>query len=543
MARNKPLIYLSVAVVVATTIGVAPSEGKNQALEIIKYFNPIPEKNAYLNQSQDRIIKKKKFKVADIPGAQPVANREIGLFAQVTPAQIQDQALITKLLDDPKVNGLSAILPWRMLQTDEDTFNWKPVDELLKLCSARKKTLILRVSTCGIDNSAVSDTPDWVLSDAEVKSVEYIGTDGKPHKMPIYWNTAYLAKWGNFVAEMGDKYDKNEWIHSIGVTGGGVGGSTKIVPHFSTTADKSGESESNKRFKALNELLKKDHGMNNRQLVEHWKYVADMYPKAFPTARLNFDIDPPTPNRAGQDSLDEISDYLVYRYGQRVYLTRQDVADAKHGFDQYRVLLKFKPDTLTGYQLTPSITTAELAKLTSNALQDGISFAEIPADMLVSSDQSIAKSLNDLRSKLGYQVVSKGVSIPKDLKAGEPLKASFNFVNIGAASPMRPSRELDKDVSGSYKVQIELRDANGKPVVRSLHTPEVPTHKWVPGQPISYQEELKMPSTLKPGQYTVWLSMVEPDSKRLLQVLDASSANGETKVASAVDIGKIEVVK
>ncbi len=538
MTLKKPLTYLSIAIVAAGTIGLA-SEGKNQALEIIKYLNPIPEKGAYMNQGQDRIIKKKKYKVESIPGAQPVANREIGLFAVVTPAQAQDQALLTKLLDDPKVNGLSTTLPWRLLQTDEDTFNWKPVDNILKLCAEHKKSLILRVSTCGIDNSATSDTPDWVFGE-DAKSVEYIGSDGKPHKMPIYWNTGYLAKWGNFVAEMGDKYDKNEWIHSIGVTGGGVGGSTKIVPNFRATADKSGDADASTRFKALNELLKKDHGMSQRQLVEHWKYVADMYPKAFPTARLNFDIDPPTPNRAGQDSLDEISDYLVYRYGQRVYLTRQDVANAKHGFDQYRVLLKFKPDTLTGYQLAPTITKEELTKLTKNALQDGISFAEVPADLLLSSDETIAKGLNDLRGILGYQVVAKGVSLPKDLKSGEPLKASFNFVNIGAASPMRPSRELDKDVSGSYKVQIELRDTNGKAVVRSLHTPEVPTHKWVPGQPITYQEELKMPP-LKPGQYSVWLSMVEPDTKRKLQVLDASTT--EPKVASAVDVGKIEVVK
>lgn len=82
--------------------------------------------------------------------------------------------------------------------------------------------------------------------------------------------------------------------------------------------------------------------------MEHWKYVADIFPKAFPHTRLNFDIDPPTPNRAGQDSLDEISDYLIYRYGQRIYLTRQGIGDAKHGFDQYRVLLKFHGDTLTG---------------------------------------------------------------------------------------------------------------------------------------------------------------------------------------------------
>jgi hypothetical protein len=81
-------------------------------------------------------------------------------------------------------------------------------------------------------------------------------------------------------------------------------GGTPVVPEMSQPMNK-------ETYKVLQDQLTKDHGMSQRQLVEHWKYVADIFPKAFPTARLNFDIDPTTPNRAGQDSLDEISDYLV----------------------------------------------------------------------------------------------------------------------------------------------------------------------------------------------------------------------------------------
>ncbi len=246
----------------------------------------------------------------------------------------------------------------------------------------------------------------------------------------------------NFIQDLGARYDKNATIHSIGITGGGTLGSTQIVPDFANKAD----------YSALEETLKTKFEMSNRQLVGHWKYVADLFPKAFPNARLNFDIDPPTPNRAGQDSLDEISDYLVYRYGQRIYLTRQNIVDAKHGFDQYRVLLKFRPDTLSGLQVHNKIDPEELDKLAKFALDDGVSFAEIPAQFFFSKDSLITAWLEKLRSHLGFQLISEKVQVPADLKVGQPLKAAFTFENVGSAAPMKPARYLDKDRSSSFKI-------------------------------------------------------------------------------------------
>ncbi|MBX9691040.1 MAG: DUF4832 domain-containing protein [Cyanobacteria bacterium] len=569
MLSRRSVRILSVAAITAVSFSVAPAEAKNKAVEFLKYFNPVPEES-YTNSSQDREIKKKKFKAVEVPGAKPITNNELGYFAQVPFEKVGDAGYLTGLLSRPEINGLSVILPWALLNPTEDEFNWQPVDRILALAKESKKTVILRISTCGLDNSRKSDTPDWVLT-SEVKSLAYTGPDGKEHKMPIFWDSTYLAKWSNFVAEMGEHLDKNPAIHSIGITGGGVLGSTGVIPDFAkkdktgdkavtekTVAEKPADAKTGEKpktvaaepdapvtsgaYKQLEKTLRTEFGMSERQLIEHWKYVSDMFPKYFETARLNFDINPPLNNKKGQSALDEISDYLVYRYGQRVYLTRQDVEDGKHGFNEYRVLLKFHPDTLTGYALSNDFDMKDLTKLVNNAKTDGISFCELPPSFVGNKDQTIETALADIRKHMGYQLVSQQVQLPKNIKVGEPIKASFTFVNLGTASAMKPSRQLDKDIASSYKVQLELRNPSGKPVLRSQHTPEIGTNEWAAGQPIVWNEDLKT-AKIQPGKYDVYLSLIDVDTKRKLNFLNAIETGKDPKPALEAAVGSIEIIQ
>lgn len=658
MIKGTRVIPIALAVCVASSIGLSPAvQAKNKAVEVLKYLNPVPEKNLYLNKSQDRVIKKKGFKTLEIEGAKPVENKELGFFAIITLDKIGDKELIKSVLQKPDVNGISVLLPWRLLEPVEGETNFKPIDELLALCKEANKTMILRVSTCGVDNSARSDTPDWVFQDPTSRSIVYTGTDGNEHQMPIFWDPNYLAKWSNLINELGETYDKNPVIHSVGITGGGVGGGTNVVPDFvasiketigaeikakpekekdkidgtadgaaksstesadaaDRTASASGDNASDgakpadgekpadgaadktatapvgetteddgvnttdstratetqstpsaadaaktaatnnaskststddddnkpgkESRKEVTKILEKQFGMTQRQLIEHWKYVADLFPKAFTVTRLNFDISPPTLNRKGQDSLDEISDYLVYRYGQRIYLTRFGIKDGHHGFDDYRVLLKFHPDTLTGYQLTQDFATKDMEKLIKAASEDGISFCEVPVDLLNTADETVKTAMHTIRQRMGFQLVSKEVSLPTDLKVGSPLKASFTFFNLGAASALKPSRQLDKDVASSYKVQLELRDGSGKPIARLLHTPEIPTNQWSSGKPITWAEELKTPPQLSAGKYDVFLSLVDVDTKRKLRFLHATGS-GEPEAIFDAPVGSIQV--
>src|SRR5438477_8528686 len=90
---------------VLLSVVAVPAFSKNEAVELLKYLNPIQEKG-YVNEKQDRLIKKKSFKASELPNIEPAWNKEIGLFAEVNPKEIDNPAAIENLLAKPNVNGL-----------------------------------------------------------------------------------------------------------------------------------------------------------------------------------------------------------------------------------------------------------------------------------------------------------------------------------------------------------------------------------------------------------------------------------------------------
>jgi hypothetical protein len=164
----------------------------------------------------------------------------------------------------------------------------------------------------------------------------------------------------------------------------------------------------------------------------------------------------------------------------------------------------------------------------------------LPSSYFAEKDEAMTAALERLRSHLGYQLICTNVGLPAQLKVGDKLTASFDFLNGGSAPAMRPNRQFDKDVASSYRIQLELRDTADKPVVINYHTPGTPTNKWVSGKPIAWEEDLTMPA-LKPGQYKAYLSVVDSETKREIQILNAMSAEKPT-AGYALAAGKVEVV-
>jgi hypothetical protein len=531
----------------ALYISVAPQTmAKNRATGYLKYLNPLPQKKGYLNESQDRLIKKQKFNVGDLNAGKLIRNPEQGLFVILSSDKLCQTESADALLSDEKVSGISVLIPWKVLEPAEEKYDWTVLDGLLALCQKHNKTMILRVSTCGVDQpgeggKACADTPAWVW-ETGAKSVKYLDKSGNPHLMPIFWDQTYLAAFSNFINEMGSRYDKNVLIHSVGITGGGFRGGTAVLPGFieAKGGEKTASNESGlTSAEQIDDYLRKQQEMTQKKIVDHWKYVADLFPQAFANTRLNFAINPPTPNRAGEDALDEISDYLLFRYGQHIYITRQDLKNGRHGFDDYRVQLKFRQDTYCGVSLLPGLDADDMARLSRTALDDGISFVELPPEILSSPDPVIKQSLDKLAGHLGYQIITQKAAIPAEIQAGDPLKAEFSFVNAGDTSPKRPVREMDKDVASSYQIMIELKDASGKVVARILHTPDKKTERWKSGEIISWQKSLKMPQ-LPGGEYQASVSLYDRGLDRKLNILDGRDAENQ-QVGNEIALGKLKI--
>ena len=548
MRRRISCFSITLAALSISISSTAAAFAHNTVGDFVKYFNPLPQKN-YLNESQDRRITKGKFKAADSTSVATAQNPEQGIFAILPPDKFTQAELADRLLSDQRVAGLSVLVPWKTFEPTEEKYNWADLDALLALCQKHNKTVILRVSTCGVDLPAdgakdkiASDTPEWVFANG-AKSVKYNDKNKTAHLMPVFWDQTYLAAFSNFIGELGSRYDKNILMQSVGITGGGFSGGTSILPTSleskNVAKDENNETGFNSA-EALDNYLRKDHALTQKKIVDHWKYVADIFPQAFPNTRLNFAINPTTPNRAGEDALDEISDYLVFRYGEHIYITRQNIEDGRHSFDDYRVQLKFRADTYAGVELAPSFSPVDLSRLSKAALDDGISFVEIPVELLDNQDATVKQSLEKLAHHLGYHLVSQTAKIPAELMQGDQLKADFSFLNIGDTSPKRPVRELDKDVASSYKVMIELKDSSGKMVAKILHTPSKKTELWKSGENISWQQSLKMPE-LAPGEYEASASIYDPNSDKKLNIIDARETG---KQVAGVDLalGKLRIV-
>src|ERR1700678_3719450 len=147
--KSTVVLLLSGTLICLTTIEM-PAIADSKPAEWLKYFNPMPQKN-YLNQSQDRVIKKKSFKTGSMPDSQPIPNKEIGLFGAVSVSQCKDTDLLKGLLANDKVSGLSTLISWKELEPTEGQYDWKLIDNLLDVCKENNKSLILRISTCGLD--------------------------------------------------------------------------------------------------------------------------------------------------------------------------------------------------------------------------------------------------------------------------------------------------------------------------------------------------------------------------------------------------------
>src|SRR5579872_5898309 len=110
---NKNKLAVSGIIIISVLLfsWLPPAGALPDGQQLIKYFNPIHEKS-YLNESQDRLIKKKAFKGTELTGVQPIANKDIGLFAGLNLEQSQDASYINHLLSEEQINGLSCLLPW-----------------------------------------------------------------------------------------------------------------------------------------------------------------------------------------------------------------------------------------------------------------------------------------------------------------------------------------------------------------------------------------------------------------------------------------------
>jgi len=111
----------------------------------------------------------------------------------------------------------------------------------------------------------------------------------------------------------------------------------------------------------------------------------------------------------------------------------------------------------------------------------------------VNNDWDSAGCMHSIKTKLGYRFVLLSSDLPVSAKSGSNFSLKIRFKNIGYATPFNPR-----------PVQLILRNTgNGNITKIKLRTD---IRRWFTGD-VRLEQSVKLPSTIKAGEYELLLSM------------------------------------
>jgi len=141
----------------------------------------------------------------------------------------QNPDLPEAILSNPAVDGIALRFFWDQLEPSEAAYDWSLMDRQVDSARAHGKKVSLSV-TPGVH------TPAWVYA---AGAAPFTYTWNRPfgfapcsqQRIPIPWDSVYLAKWSAFVRAMGRRYASNPAVVMVKITGINSGAAEMNLPH------------------------------------------------------------------------------------------------------------------------------------------------------------------------------------------------------------------------------------------------------------------------------------------------------------------------
>jgi hypothetical protein len=102
---------------------------------------------------------------------------------------------------------------WRVMEPTPGQYDFRMIDEALRVCQERGQTLAVRLMAFG--SYRQPQTPDWYAQAHPMTAVTYGGGE---MQIPVHDSPEYLEHWGNLVREFGRRYDGHPFLESIDIT-------------------------------------------------------------------------------------------------------------------------------------------------------------------------------------------------------------------------------------------------------------------------------------------------------------------------------------
>jgi len=378
---------------------------------------------------------------------------------------------------------------WAVAEPEEGQFNWKLIDDVIAAWKPHGAAVAMRVMTCNAHSRGYYTSPKW-LFDAGCKSFDYLrggddptsGGQRIPRIEPDYADPIYLAKHGAFLKALGERYDGHPGVEFLDIGSYGIWGEW----HTSHPAP-----------------------------VAVRRQIVDLYLRAFRKTPLVF--------------MSDDAEVLKYALARGTGFRRDGVGSPWHeqnwiGSKKYADV----PGMADTWKRAPVVFewfgNYDYLKSRGWSFDAAVNFMLSNHVTLINDNvgrvpPEAMPPLEKLARLAGYRFVLRELANEKSVKAGATLNLQMKWANAGVGKLYRP-----------YVVRLFLLDGAGQPVC----TTDVKADPcdWLPGEH-NFTEPIPVPATLKAGEYTLAVALVDPTGRRrpLRLAMDAPQKEGRYAVS------------
>jgi hypothetical protein len=359
---------------------------------------------------------------------------------------------------------------WADVEPERGQYRWQVIDDVVTAWKSRGAAVAFRVMTCNAHSAGYYASPKW-LFDSGCKGFEYVRGGDDPTSggkritriEPDYSDPLYLARHGEFLKAVGERYDGHPAVEFLDIGSYGIWGEW----HTSHPAS-----------------------------VEIRRQIVDLYLKAFRRTPLVF--------------MSDDAEVLKYALAHGTGFRRDGVGSPWHeqnwiGSKKYADVERMAET----WQRAPVV--FEWFGDYNYLQSKGWSF-DAAVDVMLKNhvtliNDNIGKvppeampQLEKLARLAGARFTLRELEHEKAVKRGAPLNLRMKWANLGVGK-----------LHHHYVLRLYLVDDTTKPIL-SVDAKADP-RSWLPGEH-NISEVVAIPAALKPGEYAVALALVDPKGQR-----------------------------
>ncbi len=254
-----------------------------------------------------------------------------------------DRPLDPRAFNNPFISGVALQIRWRDIEPVRGRPDWSKLDQLFAAAEASNKWVQLLIFPGFF-------SPPWALEGAktELFAIQYGPGKGAVERLPMPWDTVYLAHWFAFLKQLSHRYGKSPAFRVVAAAG-----PTSVSAEFSLPG----------KPKALKKWLKNSY--TPRKYIGAWRKVFQVYAAEFPNqyvslsmgSGLNINnhgkIDPRERMRTRRAIIHQAIDLLGRRFALQ-YSNLDGNAGPERGPRGVAFVISYNGRIITGFQLRTS---------------------------------------------------------------------------------------------------------------------------------------------------------------------------------------------